>query len=156
MQSNSSASLDTPRRGRHCLRQPVQSSSAPLLRARAGASGETPADAGISESHRLAKRNCAMSRTFRCEKGANRFARCPAGKENHFHRDRRQILPRELAQKRKIKLAESVHLRNTAAAHNVGARLLHKRRVHRTARKLKRKICFRRSINLARTAVINI
>ena len=69
--------------------------------------------------------------------------RRPAREQHHFHRDRRQIFPRKLTQQRKVKLAERVHLRNAAATNDIRARLLHKWRVHRTARELQCKICFR-------------
>jgi hypothetical protein len=60
----------------------------------------------------------------------------PPREEHHFHRDCRQIFPGKLAEQCKIKLAKRVHLRNAAAANDIRARLLHKRRVHRTAREL--------------------
>jgi hypothetical protein len=82
--------------------------------------------------------------------------RRPARQEHHFRRDRRQIFPWKLSQERKIKLAECVHLRNTAEAHDVGARFMHEWRVRRAASEFQRKICFHGGVNLARAAVINI
>src|SRR5204863_7805344 len=73
-----------------------------------------------------------------------------------FDRDSRQIFPRKLTEKRKIKLAEGVHLRDAAQAHNVGARLLHERRVCRIAGEFKGEIRFYRSVNLTRTTVKNV
>src|SRR5205809_6310890 len=82
--------------------------------------------------------------------------RSPAWEENHFTWNRWQIFPRKLTQQRKIKLAEGVHLWNPAEPHNRRACFLHKRRVHGTASELQRKICFRRCIDLAWTAMINV
>jgi hypothetical protein len=82
--------------------------------------------------------------------------RHPARQERHFRRDRRQILPRKLPQERKVKLAESVHLGDTAKAHDVGACFVHERRIGRTASEFQREICFHGSVNLARATVINI
>ena len=59
----------------------------------------------------------------------------PAWQEYHFNGDCWQIFPWKLTEERQIKLAEGVHLRNTATAHDVGARFLHKRRICRTAGK---------------------
>ena len=55
--------------------------------------------------------------------------RRPLRQQNHFHRNRRQILPGKLTEQREVKFAEGVHARNTAEAHDVGARLTHERHV---------------------------
>jgi hypothetical protein len=80
----------------------------------------------------------------------------PAWQEHHFRGDGGQILPRKLAEQRQIKLAERVHLRDAAEAHDVGTRFVHKRRVGRIASELQCKIRLHRSVNLARTTVIDI
>jgi hypothetical protein len=49
----------------------------------------------------------------------------PRWQQDHFHRYRRQIFPRELAQERQVKLAERVDAGDAAKAQNVGARFAH-------------------------------
>ena len=82
--------------------------------------------------------------------------RSPARQEHHLQRNRRQIFPREHTKQCEVKLAERVHLRNPAQAHDGRARFLHKRRIHRTSGELQGKIRLHGRINLARPTVINV
>ena len=80
----------------------------------------------------------------------------PARQQNHFHRNGRQIFPRELAEQREVKLAERVHSRNAAETQNVFARLAHERQVRRITGELQREVAFDRRVDLARATEINI
>src|SRR5438034_10088137 len=73
-----------------------------------------------------------------------------------FHRYRRQILPRELAQERQVKLAERVDAGDAAKAQNVGARFAHEWEIGRVAGKFQREVSFDRSVNFTRAAIINV
>jgi hypothetical protein len=75
----------------------------------------------------------------------------PTGKEKNLWRNRRHILPGELAEQGQIEAAVSVDLRNPPESENVGAGLAHPRGVRRVSGKLEGEVSFDRRIDLARS-----
>ena len=80
----------------------------------------------------------------------------PIREEEDLRRDGGQVLPRKLAEKRKVKLSVGVDLRDAAEAEDVRAGLPHPRGVGRVAGKLEREVCLNRGVDFARTTDKNI